>query len=109
MAIKQEFKYTVPDGQEYISFEDWIETLPQGEQDEFNAARDRQFGIRSEFVNSGTLQVLKTDEIEKNYPYIWKDADAAKKNKPNDPVWLTYWDRYLKETNTTFEIIETEI
>lgn len=107
MAVKHEFKYTVPAGQKFLDLHEWVATLSVHEQEEFRLAQQRQYKIRQEFVDAGALTV---DTIkQKNTPYIWKDSEAANKNKPKDPIWAVYWDRYLSETNTIFEIIETEI
>jgi hypothetical protein len=107
LAVKHEFKYTVPAGQTFLNLHEWVATLSVREQEEFRLAQQRQYDIRQEFVDAGALTVDPTKQ--KNTPYIWKDSESANKNKPKDPVWAVYWDRYLTETNTTFEIIETEI
>lgn len=107
MGVRHEFKYTVPDGQTFVDLHGWVATLSVSEQEEFRLAQQRQYAIRQEFVDAGVLTV--DAHKVKNTPYIWKDSTAANKNKPKDPIWAIYWDRYLAETNTKFEIIETEI
>ena len=41
--------------------------------------------------------------------YVWKDGEAEQHAKPNDPVWLEYWERWQRETNSTCRTIRTEI
>ena len=41
--------------------------------------------------------------------YIWKDAETERINKPHDPIWQKYWDRWQAETGSTCILKKTEI
>lgn len=104
MPVRHEFKYTGPDGKPAVPFTDWLQTLTESERQEYLAAQERQLTIRQDYVDSGALIVDDCDP--ENHGYVWSDSEAAKINKPNDPVWQKYWDRYIAETGTVFEIVE---
>ena len=110
MAVVHEFKYTVaPDGV-WITLNDWIATLPEDQQTEFHSAEARQIAIRSQVIEQGTLALARSaTNTRGTIDYVWKDEAAAQQNKPRDPIWYQYFDRYLKENNITFEIIERKI
>jgi hypothetical protein len=95
MAVIQEFEYTWPDGSTPIQFHPWIETLPQAEQEEFAQALGRQQSIRDQWISNGLLEKTST-------AYIWKDEQTFTTNKPTDPVWSKYWERWIKETGVKF-------
>ena len=102
MAIAQKFIYTWPEGKSPIWIEQWIRTLSQIEQDEFRLADKRQKEFRKIVVDQGNLQVV-------NNIYVWKDKDALDTNKPTDPVWQVYWNRWMTETGAKFTIEQSEI
>ena len=115
MPVKQEFKYIPPEGKEFITLYQWISTLSKDEQEEFKKAEQRQLEIRQKVISNKKLTIVKnsyTDgAIHDNY--VWDES--AIKNKPPerykdyDGKWLSFWSRYLEETGTTFEIVETKI
>lgn len=113
MAVEHQFRYRVPEGQRFVTFEEWTQNLPADQNLEFNQARQRQEAHRQAAIDRGDL-IRDWSKVDISDPtsqptYIWKDAETEHKNKPADPVWLQYWDRYLTETNTTFEIVKVEI
>lgn len=111
MAIRQEFKFTPAEGTEFVDINTWITTLSAGEQEEWKEAVTRQHAIRSQYINNGQLQIDKSDPNRNSY--IWDENLVGNKPKYEykeyDDVWLAYWNRYLTETGTTFEIVETKI
>jgi hypothetical protein len=82
----------------------WIKTLTVEEQLEFYAADKRQKQLRQNVVDEGKL--VFDDTLSQ---YIWKDKDTFHVNKPSDPVWQIYWDRWLKEENIIFTMTCTEV
>lgn len=80
---------------------EWVATLPLDEQQEYAAARARQNSLRSVAIEQGKMEIDNSSDAQ---DYIWKDESALTINKPNDDVWLKYWDRYLAETQTIFTI-----
>jgi len=102
MSVLQKFIYIWPEGATPISFPNWILALTQSEQDEFRLADIRQKEFRKQVVDQGNLQV--TDD-----GYIWKDKDALTTNKPTDPTWQIYWQRWIDETGVQFTIEQMEI
>lgn len=111
MAIRQEFKFTPPEGQEYISFDEWSNKLPPNEKAAWVAACARQHAIRAEYVNRGQLEIDQSNT--NNNSYIWDDTLVEQKPKfeykEYDEEWFEFWNRYLTETGTKFEIVETKI
>lgn len=103
MAVIHEFKYTATPGGSAISLHSWIQTLPTDQQTEFYSAEVRQVDFRSQVIEQGNLT------LGSHNTYIWKDDAAAQQNKIDDPTWLRYFNRYLKENNITFEIITRQI
>jgi hypothetical protein len=102
MAINWKFEWYTTDGSPFISIEDWIKTLSVNEQTEFYNADRRQKSHRQEKINEGNL-IVSSDN------YVWKDEQAETVNKENDPIWLTYWDRWQIETSSSCRIIREEI
>ena len=113
MAVTHTFKYSVPEGKEFIRFEDWIASLSPEEQSEFHAAKTRQEAYRQEAIDRGDL-VRDFSTVDPKDPtsqpsYVWRDEETAKKNKPSDEIWRNYWDRWIKEVDVQFDIVETKI
>lgn len=113
MAVRQEFRFTPPDGQEYISFDQWSDTLPREEKDRWVAACRRQHAIRAEYVNKGQLKIDRAYSDQGSDSYVWDENLVESKPqheyKEYDEEWLTLWNRYLSETGTKFEIVEVKI
>jgi hypothetical protein len=115
MPIKQEFKFTTQKGQELITLVQWVSTLTQNERTEFRQAEQRQLEFRQRVVDANKLTVRINNSKDGKWQeyYIWDDSHVENKTigeyKDCDCVWFRYWNRYLKETGTTFEIIETKI
>lgn len=111
MAIRHEFKFTPPEGQRFISFDKWAKKLPPEENAEWSAACVRQHKIRDEYIQNGQLQIDRT--IVGSDSYIWDENAVEQKPKfeykEYDDKWLEFWNRYLEETGTKFEIVETKI
>ena len=105
MPVRQEFKYTNPTGEPVVYFNHWLATLPISEQQEYLLAQQRQTEYRQQCIDKGLLVLGTTGS---GHQYVWRDADTAATGKPMDAVWGMYWKRYLSETGTIFEIIETE-
>jgi hypothetical protein len=108
MAIRQEFVFTPPPGKEFIDINIWARDLPDLERQEWLAAVDRQLGIRQKAIDQAALKV--DDSNPKLHSYVW-DEEAIKHKppmeyKPYDEVWIKYWNRYLEETGTKFEVKE---
>jgi hypothetical protein len=113
MAVAHQFNYSVPEGQTFIRFEDWVLTLSATEQAEFQASKQRQEAYRQEAIDRGDMirdfsGVDPTDPTSQPV-YVWRDEETARKGKPFDPIWKNFWNRYLEETGIEFDIIETEL
>lgn len=98
MPIKQTFHFK----NSSITLWDWVKTLSEVEQQEFNDSELRQHAFRDQAIANGLMQKVGDN-------YIWRDEEAKQINKPQDPVWFKYWERYLKETGTQFSITEEKI
>ena len=110
MPIVHEHHYTVAPGREWITLHNWILTLPVDQRNNFYSAEKRQLEYRSQKVQEEQLAVdfsIHADRRGSNY--VWKDSEAAEENKPWDPIWLTFFNRYLSENGITLNIIATEI
>lgn len=114
MAVVHEFKYTVaPDGA-WIELDDWISTLPTEQQTEFLDSVRRQREYRAQAIADGRLIVddshLGPDRQPGDQPvYVWRDAEAAKQNKPEDIIWRRYFDRWLTDNKITITVQEKTI
>ena len=103
MGVRHEFKYTPAEGKEFVPLEIWVESLTADEQATFHASKARQLQYREEAIANGTLVVAGPANDQH---YVWKDEQAADKNKKADEEWRAFFDRWLVETNQKFEIIE---
>jgi hypothetical protein len=103
MRYKESFISTYQDGT-LAKQEDWLKTLPLEEQLEFADADKRQKQLRQDAIDEGRLVYSDTSR-----EYIWKDKDTFHINKPADPGWMIYWDRWLKEENIIFIRTYTEV
>lgn len=110
MAIRHEFKFTPPEGKEFIDVNAWAESLPPDEKAEWDAAVVRQLAIREEYIKHGKLKINKQNG---RGAYEWDEELVNSKPKfeckEYDEVWITFWNRYLDETGIKFEIVETKI
>ena len=95
MSVIQKFEYTWPEGVEQIQFHPWVATLTQAEQDEFAQALARQEALRQPFIDDGLLVMIPEG-------YEWKDQATLQNGKPTDPVWQTYWSRWVDPTGVQF-------
>ena len=97
MAVIQKFIYTWPEGTTPIHLAPWVATLTQAEQDEFIQAQERQKAFRQKLIDEELLELV--DE-----GYQWKDKTTLDIGKPTDPIWLIYWNRWIRETGVIFSI-----
>ena len=97
MPVQIDFVIEDSDGQHH-PLETRLLTLSTEEQEEFKLADQRQKSYRQKVVDAGAMEIVETG-------YVWVDQEAAEKNKPTDPVWHNYFNRWLKETNQTFKEI----
>ena len=102
MAVIQRFEFEWPEGTKQIDLFAWINTLPRAERDEFYQAKERQEAHRQQAINDQRMEMSKG-------AYIWTNQEEANKNKPSDPTWVKYFQRYLRETNTQFKVIYEEV
>ena len=102
MPVYQTFTYTWPEGVTPMTWWEWIETLSVEEQLKVRESEKRQHAFRDVVYQNGNLTV----GTEEPHQYVWKDTEAFKTYKPNDPEWLKFQLRYQAETQTT---IHTEI
>lgn len=81
----------------------WVSTLPNIERAEFFAAQKRQHSNRQKAIDSKHL-VLNSDKS-----YTWPDEDTKTINNHGaDPVWYSYFCRWLEVTGQEFIIKVTE-
>lgn len=78
------------------TIEDWVKTLPIEEQKEFYDAQKRNLEFREQAIKEGRMVIVHDD-------YVWKNEAEYDKNKPHDPVWSSYFQRWLKETGIKFK------
>jgi hypothetical protein len=98
MSIRQQFEFKKASNNS-LEFEQWIETLPLEQQQEFFEARERQLANRQKRIEEGYLSVDGST-------YTWTDKSAyEEKNHGADPIWQKYLEQWLTETNT--QIITT--
>jgi hypothetical protein len=115
VPIKQEFKYTPREGEELITLHQWVSTLPENEQTEFQQAEQQQLELRQKVIKDKKLTVVKNSRTDATIydNYVWDESHCENKTIPEykdyNDIWLSYWNRYLEETGTKFEIIETKI
>ena len=102
MAVVQRFIFEWPEGVKQIDLFAWIRTLPRAEREEFYQAKERQEAHRQQAIDAQRMELSKGT-------YVWKNNDEAKKNKPSDPTWVKYFQRYLRETNTQFKVVYEEM
>jgi hypothetical protein len=92
MPKLQTIKIVPAEGKDIVQFPTWIKTLSESEQQEFKEATQRQEAIRQQFIDSGKMAIGHGG-------YIWREQDNDPIQKPNDPVWDSYWQRWLTETD----------
>jgi hypothetical protein len=102
MSVVQRLVFEWPDDIQPILFLDWIKLLSESEQEEFYQAKERQEAHRQQAINDQRMEMSKGT-------YIWTNQEEANKNKPSDPTWVKYFQRYLRETNTQFKVIYEEV
>lgn len=102
MASKQKLIWEWPGGKK-IEIDEWVLTLSAHEQEEFFMARQRQLQYRSEATEQQRLLEI-TEE-----GYIWINEEEALKNKPNDPIWETYFKRWCDELGIKLTIVYENI
>ena len=101
MSMHQRFEFKKA-SQNSLEFDQWIETLPLEQQQEFFAARERQLANRQKKVDEGHL-------IVNGSTYTWADKSAYEgKNHGADPIWQKYFEQWLKETDTQMITTFTE-
>ena len=101
MTVLQKFDWSWPQGATPVSFDDWIENLPNDQKQECLSGVKSQHEIRQQAIDRGDM-ILTTQG------YIWKDAETAQRGKGIDPVWEKYWLRWQKETQATFTMTYEE-
>lgn len=94
-TVIQKVYWTWPEGTTEISFEDWIEALPENEKQECLAAIESQRALRQAAVDRGDL--ILADEGD-----VWKDAATSEQGKEVDDVWYEYWTRWQNEVGVVF-------
>ena len=102
MTIKWEFSHTNQDGSPAMTLIEWVSTLSELEQAEFNEARTRQSNFAQQLIDSGVLVIGQYDE------FLWS-VDPVTVDKQFDPIWSQYRTRYIEENNIRFEINQTEV
>lgn len=101
MSVTHKYIYTAAEDAEAVNFSDWLTGLTQEETEEYTIAeRNRAARVRTQ-VALGKLVV----EYRPEMTYVWVNAEAATKGILLDANWTKYHDRYLAETNTTFEVV----
>lgn len=101
MPVRHRFVYEWPSGVTPVTFDTWIAGLSQEEKQEFGQAKLRQIAHRQNAIDQGAMIIDRGS-------YVWTDQQTATINKPTDDVWHKYFQRYLKETQTTFRIEEEQ-
>ena len=99
MPVRHIFVYEWPEGVQPITFDKWIQSLSQTEKQEFFEAKQRQINYRTQAIDR---QLMAID----HGTYVWADEQSALLNKPTDPVWYRYFQRYLADTQTKFKVEE---
>ena len=114
MPVIQEFTFIPPNGKELITLHQWVSSLSDNEREEFALSEARQLELRQKVVEVNKLTVIKNaeDGITPD-TYVWDESQVKNKHQDNykehDDVWFHYWNRYLNETGTKFEIVEKQI
>lgn len=106
MPVRQQFKFIPPAGVTLITFDQWLSSLSESEQQEYQAAQHRQLTIRQQYIDSGLMTLAESANGVQEY--VWRDASAAQNHKPMDAVWGQYFKRYLSETGVKFQDTHTE-
>ena len=108
--VKQTFEYAPPLDSPFIEYHVWAKkSLNKEEYAQWIKAVDRQSALRQKAIDAGYL-IYDLD----NDAYIWDEEwTIGKKDedfKEYDHEWVSFWERYLKETGIEFsshkEIIE---
>jgi hypothetical protein len=73
--MTKKFTFTNSTGNPVVTHRAWVNTLSPGDQEKFTAANIRQ-----------------------------NASIAADPTADNDPEWSSFWDRYIKETNTVLTV-----
>lgn len=73
--MTKKFTFTNSTGGAVVNHQDWVKTLSPGDQEKFTAANIKQ-----------------------------NASIAADPTADNDPEWSSFWDRYIKETNTVLTV-----
>jgi hypothetical protein len=99
--VRVEFSYTY-NGRE-ISYNDWIQTLPQEAQDVFYAAQQNNYKWRQEAIDQGRMI------IDENSNYVWINEEEQRKNKQHDPIESAFFTMYLEQNDIIFHQTPVEI
>lgn len=97
MPVRHRFVYEWPEGIKPITFDQWVQNLDQQEKQEFLEAKRRQIDHRTRAIQQHRMKIEQGS-------YVWATEQIAQENKPTDPVWYRYFQRYLTETQTKFRI-----
>jgi len=86
------------------NFTTWIKQLPDEEQQEFAAARERLLQYHQEHIDCGDLEIDSTTNTQ-----IWKNQETFSNAQQNvDPVFFSYFQRWKIENNITDKIFTIE-
>ena len=107
MTVKVELKFSKADGSVPITMFDWIDTLPEERQHEFNKAK-----VREEAAQMAAETSSKRIHTDTNVEH-WEseeDHNAHSLNEAvHDPVWKQYWDEYITENEIIFEHVISNV
>jgi hypothetical protein len=81
-----------------INIEDWIATKDSATQEDWHAANRRKKGIRQSMIDQGYMVI---DQTSSRRDYVWSNTIPEGFRPPNDPVWESYFQQFLQETEQT--------
>ena len=106
MTVKVELKFSKADGSVPITMFNWIDTLPEERQHEFNEAKVREEAAAAA-ATAGKL-VHAEEDLQH-----WDSVESFTANQTNeaahDPVWKKYWDEYVTVNAIIFEQVVSTI
>jgi hypothetical protein len=81
----------------FISFADWVNTLPDSQRVAATAGRENQTAITNKHLASGKIISQVGEQI------VWATGSTAEQNEV-DPTFFEYFTRYVTESGTTHSV-----
>ena len=109
MPVIQKHVYTPAEGKEVVTIGEWAQIASFTPEDrfEFDGAVKKRGSLRKLSEALGHLVTTNNETLTQEV-WVWVNQEFANEGIPVDPVFEKYHNRFLEETNQTYQLV-TEI